>query len=131
MLVNTLSGASTRGILIGTMRIHLSFVTLILFGLLGIALLWQQKGGSIHQQAAISVAANKTWPAIGDPNNITQQVVEKPDGKVQVVFSITQDNLHFNDALNLTQLEYSALSPEDIQKMAWLRFSNWRAFTNQ
>jgi hypothetical protein len=58
-------------------------------------------------------------------------IVNKADGKVQVIFEkTTADNQTYRDALWMTQEEYDATSSETIESMKQERFDNWLAIVN-
>lgn len=48
---------------------------------------------------------------------------------VQVQFSITDtDGTVFSDALNFSQEDYDATTPEQVEAMKQQRFANWKEF---
>ena len=57
-------------------------------------------------------------------------IINKTDGKVQVIFERTYNEQTFRDALWFSEEEYNALSPKEILAMQDQRLNNWVVFIN-
>lgn len=59
-----------------------------------------------------------------------EDIINKVDGQVQVIFEKTKDDQTYRDALWMTQEEYDVTSNADIETMKQERFDNWLAIVN-
>lgn len=54
-----------------------------------------------------------------------EDIINQIDEKVQIIFERSYEGRTFRDALWMTQAEYDARTPEDIQALQQTRFDNW------
>ena len=54
-----------------------------------------------------------------------EDIINQIDGQVQIIFERSYEGRIFRDALWMTQSEYDAITPEEIQAQQQKRFDNW------
>jgi hypothetical protein len=54
-------------------------------------------------------------------------IINKTDGKVQIIFEKTGDKGSYRDALWFSEEDYDKLTPTEISNMQDERYSNWYA----
>ena len=57
-------------------------------------------------------------------------IINRADGKVQVIFERTGDSGLFRDALWFTDEEYANTTPDQISSLQQQRYDNWLAIIN-
>ena len=61
---------------------------------------------------------------------MTEDIINKIDGQVQVIFEKTDGDRVYRDALWMPEAEYDAKSSSDIEALKQERFDNWLAIVN-
>jgi hypothetical protein len=56
-----------------------------------------------------------------------EDIINKQNGKVQVIFEKTDGTVMYRDALWFSQEEYDITTPEQISTMQQERYNNWLA----
>jgi hypothetical protein len=59
-----------------------------------------------------------------------EDIINRQEEKVQIIFERTHNNLIFRDALWFSDQEYAAITVEEILAMQEERFNNWITFIN-
>jgi hypothetical protein len=59
-----------------------------------------------------------------------EDIINKIDGQVQVIFEKTKDDQTYRDALWMSEAVYDATPSETIESMKQERFDNWLAIVN-
>lgn len=59
-----------------------------------------------------------------------EDIINKIDGKVQIIFEKTKDNQTYRDAIWMTQEQYDATDQTAIDIIKQERFDNWLSIIN-